>query len=484
MTVTAFRRGASDTRAARIVDLRVRFLGASFLIVGSISALGVFRPARPASPSFQVVSSAEISSDDPDVGHVETVLAVNPRDARNLVAAAIALEPTESVAVYASKDAGGTWKRGVDARGAKIMLEGLDPAVAFDGEGVAYALALGRELAVTKSTDGGSTWGPLVAVPGSAWDRPWISAGPDGRIYLAGKLPVTVFGSPASDIIGVSRSSDGGASFSFPRLFLPAPDKLAVNFVSDLLVLPGGRLLLPLQLFPLTSLARSPLEGTYPVIASDDGGRTFGEPRSGPSFRTFGHAWEGKSLFGLGGARIAVDGSGGPLAGRTYLTWLDAADGFYRVFAASSSDSGATWSDAVRVDPSESETDSSVATVAVDGRGVVGVAWYDRRADPTDGCYQLFFASSTDGAKTFSPGAAVDATLACPLRPGGSVASKAPTDVDPVSSEYRFKNGGDTLGLVGLPSGGFHVAWVRPGFRQLQLWSTRIAVKDAAPARR
>jgi hypothetical protein len=289
-------------------------------------------------------------------------------------------------------------------------------------------------------------------------------------------MPVKVFGHMASDILGVSCSPDGGASFPFPRLFLPAPERDLVNLPSDLLVLPDGRLLLTLQLFRPESLREAPLHGTYATIVSSDGGRSFGEPRVGPAFRTFGHAWEGKSLFGLSGARVAVDASKGPRSGRLYLTWLDAADGFYRVMSAASADAGATWSTPVRVDPNESETDASNPVIAVDGRGTVGVAWYDRRADPSDGCYQLFFAASVDGAATFSPGAPVDATPACPLRPTGSSSASPAGDTDPVSSEYRFKNGGDTQGIVGLPDGGFHLAWIRPGRRELQLWSSRIAV--------
>ncbi len=433
---------------------------------------------RSARPFFQVVSSVEVSTDEPDARHVESVLAVNPRDPENLVAASIVLGAKEEVAVYASKDGGRTWSRGAGEAGRKVSLDGLDPAVAFDRDGRAFVLADGNTLSVWKSSDSGFTWGAPAVVPGSAWDRPWIGCDAGGTaqsVCVAGKMPVTVFGHAASDILGVSCSSDGGGSFPFPRLFLPAPERDLVNFASDLLVLPDGRLLLALQLFRPENLREAtPLQANYATIASSDRGRTFGEPRPGPAFRTFGHAREGKSLFGLSGARLAVDASRGQRSGRIYLTWLDAADGFYRVMAASSTDAGATWSPPVRVDPNESETDASNPVIAVDGRGTVGVAWYDRRADPSDGCYQLFFAASEDGGATFTAGAPVDATRVCPLRRAGSSASV--DAVEPVSAEYRFKNGGDTQGVVGLPDGGFQVVWIRPGRSELQLWSTRIVV--------
>ena len=147
----------------------------------------------------------------------------------------------------------------------------------------------------------------------------------------------------------------------------------------------------------------------------------------------------------------------------------------FRVFAAASADSGGHWGAPAAVDPNATETDASVPAIAVDGRGIVGVAWYDRRADPTDGCYQLYFAASKDGGASYDDAAPVDGTPACPLRPHGSRRSEPAKD-DPVSSEYRFKNGGDTLGIVGLPEGGFQIAWIRPGGRELQLWSTRIVL--------
>ena len=43
----------------------------------------------------------------------------------------------------------------------------------------------------------------------------------------------------------------------------------------------------------------------------------------------------------------------------------------------------------------------------------------------------------------------------------------------------RFKNGGDTQGLVGLPNGGFHVAWINGASGKMQLWFTSVSVEPA-----
>lgn len=458
-------------------------LGIGLALLTILSLASTSGPAGPQASPARLLQRVEISTDEPDARHVESVLAVNPRDPQNLVAAAMVLGSGESVAVYASRDGGKGWIRTTHGRDRSTRFDGLDPAVAFDRDGVAYFLAAGAELAVWKSTDGGFTWGTPSIVPGRAWDRPWIACDPGGgsandrRVYVAGKLPVKVFGHLASDIIAVSASRDRGASFPFPRLLLPAPEKDLLNVVSDLVVTNDGGVLMTLQLFPPAGLREALLTGNYSTILSDDGGRTFTVPRPGPEFRVYGHAREGKSLFALGGVRMAVDASGGPRTGWLYLTWLDAvADGFYRVFAASSRDGGASWSEPVRVSDSATETDASTVSVAVDGSGTVGVSWYDRRGDATNGCYQLYFSASRDGGATFSANQRLDPAQTCPLASGSGVGGPPPRDEDPIASEYRFKNGGDTQGLVGLPEGGFHLAWIQAGSREMQLWSATLVV--------
>jgi hypothetical protein len=434
-------------------------------------------------PSLRITMhpGVPISSDEPGADHVESWLLVNPRDSRNLIAASMVFGRQSGVAVYSSHDGGQHWARATHGSSKDPVFDGLDPAGVFDSDGTAYFSSAGDNLVVWKSSDGGRTWGEGAVVPGSAWDRQFLGVArlgaerPEQRIHVAGKMPIKVFGHVAEDVIAVSTSEDGGANFGFPRLILPAPEKELLNVVSDLAIGFDGALVLALQLFPPQDLRAPLLNGWYSTIRSIDGGRSFSEPRRAVEFHLYGHGWEGKSLFGLGAGRLAVDISRGPKRGNLYLAWLDVVDGFFQVMAAASGDGGKTWSAPVRVNDNSTPSDASNPAIAVNDEGVVGIVWNDRRADPSGRCFQVFFAASNDGGGTFSGNQRLSEALTCPI---GKDAG------DPVESEYRFKNGGDTQGIVGLPDGGFQVAWINGASGKMQLWSTAISVETTGPARR
>ena len=81
----------------------VRRLGS---VAAAVAALGAERASPARAPAIEVVRSAHVSADEPAVRHFESVLAVNPRDPQNLVAAAFALSEGGGVVVYASLDGG------------------------------------------------------------------------------------------------------------------------------------------------------------------------------------------------------------------------------------------------------------------------------------------------------------------------------------------------------------------------------------------
>jgi hypothetical protein len=279
-----------------------------------------------------------------------------------------------------------------------------DPNVAFDANGNAYSAVLAlnfnnlrNEIAVNKRPAGTTTWEPPVVVDqftsakglGQEYDKQWIAAdwtGKTNNVYVA----FTIF-SLASGRIYFARSTDGGQTFSQPRVVSSLG---GFNTYVYLDVDPSGNLYLEYTNFAhLFSNS-----GRAVVRESTDGGLSFGPSRVGPSFTgepfvprtndgwtlpntTFrdgiidyfavshahpGHLYLGTEQWDKAGCTSSSDPGG------------DYDVGFY-----SSLDGGQTWSPASCAnDPSTQgdTTDQFQPEVAADAQGHVAVAWYDRRA--------------------------------------------------------------------------------------------------------
>lgn len=270
-------------------------------------------------------------------------------------------------------------------------------------------------VSVSKSTDGGTTFGPPVEVVSKDGflhiiDKPWMAADPSNanKLYVTyTDIDFTGFVDPTAPCPGNTRygielvkSKDGGATWSAPTIVDTAcfPN---VNQGSNVKVDGAGNV----------SVAWEQIHALLPtneidIAKSTDGGVTFGSKVSVAIVTPVGH-----SLVGLlqGGFRnnefpsLAIDLSRGPSAGPLYITWNDGGldmtpDGFppglsgvtYNfgdVLVTRSDNGGATWSTPVKVNNSKHSVSSPSADhylpgIAVDGNGALGICWYDRRRDP------------------------------------------------------------------------------------------------------
>jgi hypothetical protein len=368
----------------------------------------------------------------------ELSVAINPTDPDNVVVVSLAAGPpggpgTTNYA-YVSKDGGQTWTT-VSQPNPDGRTQG-DDAVTFDSRGRAYRTYISFDgirvsrpplarngIFVSRSEDGGDSWGAPVPVVDHIntvepfEDKPWLTADNvpgspyQGNVYLAWTR-FDVYGSDSpndSTQILFSRSVDGGESFSVPiRISDSGGDALDSDDTVEGAVPavgPGGEVYVAWA-------------GPKGIVfdRSMDGGWTFGEDRviaENPG------GWD-IPLPGMArhnGLPVTVtDVSPGPHGGSVYVNWIDERNGDADVFVLASRDKGESWGDPVRVndDPLGNGKAQLFTWIAVDPMdGSLNLVFLDRRS--TAGDFQaVTLARSTDGGRSFQNFAVDQSDFRCP----------------------------------------------------------------------
>ncbi|TLZ67274.1 MAG: exo-alpha-sialidase [Methanobacteriota archaeon] len=334
----------------------------------------------------------------------EVSIAVNPTNPLNIVAMANDYRGGDAwCGVYATTNGGRTWLEQLLPRGGGLtFLEASgDPSVAFDGAGNAYAACLGfnrsanpgNAITVSKSVDGGVTWGTPVEVArttsGVFHDKSYIVTDRSNR-PTRGNVYVTWtrFVAGASPIY-FSRSTDGGASFS------PGVDITSLGYKSDQgsqpAVGPDGELFVSFW-----------ATGSRVALArSTDGGTTW-RPTT-----TVATMFDPGDLYPAPGPRtphfptIAVNPIAAPGGNRVHVAWADRRFGDADILMMTSEDGGVTWGAVVRVNDDRGGKAQFFPFLTASEKGFVHVAFYDRRDDPLDLLLTVYIASSTDFGVTF-----------------------------------------------------------------------------------
>jgi hypothetical protein len=342
-------------------------------------------------------------------GYTEPAIAVNARDAKQLV---VAWQVNASAAY--STDAGQNWTAAAGTAPRDYKTSGdvsiaFDAAVhavlcyiAFDKLGTENYWAQGATrngIFVRRSLDGGRTWEANAftviahdSTPGIPFeDKPWVVADTSSSPH-SGNLYVgwTQFTLSASDLM-FARSTDGGKTWSAPLKLnsfsgLPRDDNGALEGFHGV-VAPDGTLY----------TIWDDRDGIMMAV-SHDGGRTFSKDRriipAGPAYFAISGAFRTNGF-----PQIGIDAH----SGRLYVSWSDVTNGDVDVFVASSGDHGHTWSAPVRVnnDPIHDGKDQFFQWMAVDPTsGAVNLIFYDRRTDNRQTTVTL--ARSTDEGKSFA----------------------------------------------------------------------------------
>jgi BNR repeat-like domain len=348
--------------------------------------------------------------------NVETSIAVDPRAPRRIVAAWMQ-DDGRSNLVMASRDGGRTWTRVfvpglTDCTGGTVSAA-ADPWLSFARDG---KLLLSSGIAnlprlpgptfhpepmqvVSRSGDGGLSWSLPATVqfePGVYSDKSTVTADPlrRGRAYDVWDVRT----GPDIDTATAwfSRSSDGGRTWSPPRLVYDPGKEHVAPLSTVIAVLPHRVLLDVMEVVDSAA-------GTSDVMAarSVDGGRTWSRPAliARASDNPPIDSDTGTVFLGPPANPSVTVGPNGVAA----VAWTDIASPHSsRTLASRSRDGGRSWSRPVVV--SRVRGQAFQASVAAAGDGTLGITWYDDRRDPGGSAaweFDVWFAFSRDSGRSW-----------------------------------------------------------------------------------
>jgi hypothetical protein len=413
--------------------MKNRVAAPALLLVLSVGAMvpasgGLYLATFPVLASAPVSPFAGCTADAGSPGtsypdtEVEPWLDVNPTNPDNVVAVwqqdRWSNGGSRGLVAGVSTNGGVAWTQvvipGLSAcSGSPTWIRASDPWVSFAPNGHLYHISLSTTggitfeagfpasaMLVSKSTDGGLSWGAPVTLiqdsgPNVLNDKQTITADPHDASYVyavwdrleatpGGRAePVEVF----QHAIGFrgptwfARTTDGGATWE-PARMIYDPGTVNQTIGNQIVVLPNGDLLDFFDLIYNFKNAHGVRGFNVAFLRSSDRGATWTpkaqivdklfrvtvrDPDTGAAVRT--------ADFNLD---VAVD----PASGALYAVWQDGRfSGLTRsdIAFTTSTDGGATWAPTVRLSVSSNNRSAFLPSVHVAADGTVGVSFYDFR---------------------------------------------------------------------------------------------------------
>ena len=313
-----------------------------------------------------------------------------------------------------SRDGGMTWQRALipnlTSAAGGTYVRASDPVAAIGRDGTMYLNNLSArttnfslvDLTVSRSTDGGATWSqPLVAFsPPDAQtfpDKNWVAINQHPGTATSNRLVVT-YTAFTSNAAGQATGNNVGLVFSDDRGESWTGPFLATptgdqNQGTQPVFLPDGSLLLAYITFTTSSSFR------VEAKRSADGGRTW--PANAVQIANVPAAWDDPIV--RDGATL-ISAAGAAESGAAFVTWNSNVGGQATIMVSGSTNNGASWFQPVRVNDTPVGVSAFNPTVAVSADGqVVTVSWMDKRNAAGDaGLVDMFAATSEDGGQTWS----------------------------------------------------------------------------------
>jgi hypothetical protein len=275
--------------------------------------------------------------------------------------------------------------------------------ISFDANGIGF-------IGISKSGDGGRTFSApvsastIVSGPDSFQDKELIAVDTTGGQF-DGNIYVawTRFG-PDGPQIMFSRSTNAGRTFQNP---------IAISTLGSFTqgatprVGPNGEIYIVWERFNTPGIH---------ISKSTDGGRTFGADAVAETLvadlefigqPASPNTCEGRQILN-GYVDAAFEFPAmfvNPTNGEVYVTFNSNPSGVDEsdVFFTRSADGGSTWSSAIRLNDDSTISDQFMPAMTVAPDGTIGVTWYDRRLDPRNEKFDLYLGVSNDGGRTWFP---------------------------------------------------------------------------------
>lgn len=341
---------------------------------------------------------------------VEPSLARNPADPNHMIASwqqdRWSNGASQGVAGAVTFDGGKTWTNTLAAfsrcsggsnANAGNYDRASDPWVSIAADGTAFQMALGvtgesftassiSAMLVSRSTDGGRTWGATQVLARDAGplifhDKNTLTTDPTNAQFA-----YAIWGRLQGDGRGpawFTRTTNGGLSWEASRSIYD-PGANNQTLASQIVVLPDGTLVNAFLDIIRTNTIESSVGQRMRVVRSSDKGATWSAPITIAEYLGVGTrdpVTNDPVRDGAGIPSIAVG-----VDGRLHVVWQDARFGrgdYDGIAYAQSRDGGLTWSTPVAVN-ARLDVAAFTPTVHVRSDGTIGVTHYDFRADTLD----------------------------------------------------------------------------------------------------
>ena len=295
--------------------------------------------------------------------------------------------PVPTMILVVSSDNGNTWEAprqvappGTGQFDAQIVVDPIDRRTVY----AAWLQNNKSDTVVAKSADFGQSWSLVVADS--------TNAGTDKPILVVRGADVYV-GFNHAQKVWVSSSHDGGITFTSANVNVNA--KLGWSLAGGGTVDPVGNVYFAWAGYTQNGGAKGPVN-LY-TSKSSDGGKTWtstvldvsGSP---PDCSNYSCGWA------YLGAQITMTSDA---AGTLYALWNSGVvdKGAERIYFASSTTAGATWSPKVDVSAAPAGVEHAFPAIVGGSDGDVRIAWMDSRNLPL---WNTYYRSSTNGGATWS----------------------------------------------------------------------------------